>query len=73
LKVLATQNTIFDNVAETMYMYSCNRDVLEECRKIEDAQKFMAYQKNKIEALETKNAEQAARIAYLEAQLNQNK
>jgi hypothetical protein len=73
LKALATQNTIFDNVAEAMYMYSCDRDVLEECRKVEDARKFVAYQKSKIEALEAKNAEQAARIAYLEAQLNQNK
>jgi predicted transposase/invertase (TIGR01784 family) len=73
LKALATQNTVFDNVAEAMYMYSCDRDVLEECRKVEDARKFVAYQKSKIETLEAKNAEQAARIAYLEAQLNQNK
>jgi predicted transposase/invertase (TIGR01784 family) len=93
LKALATQNSVFENVAEAMYRYSCDRDVLEECRKIEDGRRYVNYLKEsnknltaEINSLKTSNAEmghqladkdtklaeQAARIAYLEAQLKQN-
>jgi predicted RNase H-like nuclease (RuvC/YqgF family) len=122
MKALATNNAVFEDVAKSMFMYSCDKDVLEQCRKVEDNQRFMAYQQNKIESLEASNAnlmanniglkannielkannielktsnnelkasndklkasnadkdnqiaEQAVRIAYLEAQLNKNK
>jgi predicted transposase/invertase (TIGR01784 family) len=93
LKALAAQNSVFENVAEAMYRYSCDRDVLEECRKIEDGRRYVNYLKEsnknltaEINSLKTSNAEmghqladkdnklaeQAARIAYLEAQLKQN-
>jgi predicted transposase/invertase (TIGR01784 family) len=79
LRALATQNAVFNNVAETMFRYSCDRDVLEQCRKIEDQQKYVAYQNNKIESLEADKsemsntiAEQAAEIAALKAELAKN-
>jgi predicted transposase/invertase (TIGR01784 family) len=67
LRALATQNAVFNNVAETMYRYSCDKEVLEQCRKIEDQQKYVAYQNNKIESLEASNADKDNQIESLEA------
>jgi predicted RNase H-like nuclease (RuvC/YqgF family) len=80
LKAMATQNTVFDEVAEAMFKFSSNRDVLDQCRKIEDRKRDIQRLNDKAEKLEKENkslrasnAEQAARIAYLESQLKQNK
>jgi predicted transposase/invertase (TIGR01784 family) len=80
LRALATQNAVFNNVAETMYRYSCDKEVLEQCRKIEDQQKYVAYQNSKIESLEADKSEMsntisemAAEIAVLKAELAKNK
>jgi predicted transposase/invertase (TIGR01784 family) len=69
LRGLSEQNTVFENVAEAMYRYSCDNDVLEQCRKIEDNQRFMAYQKNKIESLEASNADKDNQLADKDNQL----
>jgi uncharacterized protein (DUF3084 family) len=54
-----------------MFRYSCDKDVLEQCRKVEDNQRFMAYQKNKIEALEASNAEKDNKLIEKDNQLTQ--
>jgi X-X-X-Leu-X-X-Gly heptad repeat protein len=69
LRALSEQNTVFENVAEAMYRYSCDSDVMEQCRKIEDNQKFMAYQKNKIESLKASNADKDNQLADKNNQL----
>jgi cell division protein FtsB len=70
-----------------MFMYSCDKDVLEQCRKVEYDQKYVKHLKDENKSLKANNnklkasnadkddliAKQAARLAYLEAQLNQNK
>jgi hypothetical protein len=56
LKTMASQNTIFDNVAQAMFMYSSDPNVIEQCRRVEDHQRFMAYQDNKIKSLEADNS-----------------
>jgi predicted transposase/invertase (TIGR01784 family) len=69
LMTLAAQNTIFDNVAEAMFRYSCDRDVLEQCRKIDDSQKYTAYleESNKTLTAEVKSlrANKAVRVLLL--------
>jgi hypothetical protein len=69
LKAMGAQNAVFDKVGETMFRYSCDKDVLEQCRKVEDNQRFMAYQKNKIEALEASNAEKDNQLTQKDNQL----
>jgi predicted transposase/invertase (TIGR01784 family) len=87
LRALSEQNTVFENVAETMYRYSCDSDVMEQCRKIEDNKKYVAYLNNKAQNLTQENislkasnadkdniiADLTARLSYLESQLNKNK
>jgi predicted transposase/invertase (TIGR01784 family) len=87
LKTMASQNAIFDNVAQAMFMYSSDPNVIEQCRKVEDHQRFMASQDNKIKSLEadkskleadnselvTKNSELEAEIALLRAELDKAK
>jgi predicted transposase/invertase (TIGR01784 family) len=87
LKTMATQNTVFEDVAKSMFMYSCDKDVLEQCRKVEYDQKYVKHLNDENKSLKADNAnkdkliadkddliaKQAARLAYLEAQLNQNK
>jgi hypothetical protein len=84
---MATQNPVFEDVAKSMFMYSCDKDVLEQCRKVEYDQKYVKHLNDENKSLKTDNAnkdkliadkddliaKQAARLAYLEAQLNQNK
>jgi predicted transposase/invertase (TIGR01784 family) len=69
LKALATNNAVFEDVAKSMFMYSCDKDVLEQCRKVEDNQRFMAYQQNKIDSLEASNADKDNLLAEQKAQL----
>jgi hypothetical protein len=69
LKAMGAQNAVFDKVGEAMFRYSCDKDVLEQCRKVEDNQRFMAYQKNKIEALEASNAEKDNQLTQKDNQL----
>jgi septal ring factor EnvC (AmiA/AmiB activator) len=101
LKTMATQNTVFEDVAKSMFMYSCDKDVLEQCRKVEYDQKYVKHLNDENKSLKAYNnelkanndelnainnelkasnadkddliAKQAARLAYLESQLNQNK
>jgi predicted transposase/invertase (TIGR01784 family) len=87
LKTMAAQNTVFENVAKSMFMYSCDKDVLEQCRKVEYDQRYVNHLNNENKSLKADNAElkasnadkdnqiaqKDARIAYLEAQLNKNK
>jgi hypothetical protein len=68
---MGAQNAVFDKVGEAMFRYSCDKDVLEQCRKVEDNQRFMAYQKNKIEALEASNAEKDNQLVEKDNQLAQ--
>jgi hypothetical protein len=75
---MAAQNTIFDNVAQSMFMYSCDTNVMEQCQKVEDRRKLIAFKDERIKSLEASNAEkddliarQAAEIAYLKSQQNQ--
>jgi predicted transposase/invertase (TIGR01784 family) len=69
LKAMGAQNAVFDKVGEAMFRYSCDKDVLEQCRKVEDNQRFMAYQKNKIDALEASNAEKDNQLTQKDNQL----
>jgi hypothetical protein len=87
LKTMATKNTVFEDVAKSMFMYSCNKDVLEQCRKVEYDQKYVKHLNDENKSLRASNADKDiqladkdsqiaqkdARIAYLEAQLKQNK
>jgi hypothetical protein len=86
LKTMATKNTVFEDVAKSMFMYSCNKDVLEQCRKVEYDQKYVKHLNDENKSLRASNADKDsqladkdiqiaqkdARIAYLEAQLKQN-
>jgi predicted transposase/invertase (TIGR01784 family) len=76
MKAMAAQNTIFDNVAEAMFKYSCDRDVLEECRKIEDGRKYVNYLKEsnknltaEVNSLKTINADKDNQLADKDNQL----
>jgi predicted transposase/invertase (TIGR01784 family) len=87
LKTMAAQNTVFEDVAKSMFMYSCDKDVLEQCRMVEYDQRYVNHLNNENKSLKADNAElkasnadkdnqlaqKDARIAYLEAQLNNNK
>jgi predicted RNase H-like nuclease (RuvC/YqgF family) len=52
---MATQNTVFDEVAEAMFKFSSNRDVLDQCRKIEDRKRDIQRLNDKAEKLENEN------------------
>jgi septal ring factor EnvC (AmiA/AmiB activator) len=59
-----------------MYRYSCDRDVLEECRKIEDGRRYVNYLKEsnknltaEINSLKTSNAEMGHQLADKDNQL----
>jgi peptidoglycan hydrolase CwlO-like protein len=77
---LAAQNTIFDNVAEAMFRYSCDRDVLEQCRKIDDSQKYTAYleESNKtltaeVKSLRANKAKMGNQISEQKSQITEQK
>jgi predicted transposase/invertase (TIGR01784 family) len=69
LKTMAAQNTIFDNVAQSMFMYSCDTNVMEQCQKVEDHRKLIAYKDERIKTLEASNADKDNHISELEAEL----
>jgi predicted transposase/invertase (TIGR01784 family) len=69
LKALAAQNSVFENVAEAMYRYSCDRDVLEECRKIEDGRRYVNYLKESNKNLTAENNSLRASNAEMGNQL----
>jgi predicted transposase/invertase (TIGR01784 family) len=87
LKTMAAQSTVFEDVAKSMFMYSCNKDVLEQCRKVEYDQKYVKHlnDENKslkadntdlhdhISELEAKNNELAAKVVALKAELDKAK
>jgi predicted transposase/invertase (TIGR01784 family) len=69
LKSMAAQNAIFDNVAQSMFMFSCDANVMEQCRKVEDHQKFVNHLSNENESLKASNAEKDSTIANMGSQL----
>jgi predicted transposase/invertase (TIGR01784 family) len=69
LKSMAAQNAIFDNVAQSMFMFSCDANVMEQCRKVEDHQKFVNHLSNENESLKASNAEKDSTIANMGNQL----
>jgi uncharacterized protein YeeX (DUF496 family) len=69
LRALSEQNTVFENVAEAMYRYSCDSDVMEQCRKIEDNKKYVAYLNNKAQNLTQENISLKASNADKDNQL----
>jgi predicted transposase/invertase (TIGR01784 family) len=87
LKTMATQNTVFEDMAKSMFMYSCDKDVLEQCRKVEYDQKYVKHLNDENKSLKADNdelkasnaakddliAKQAAELAYYKAQQSQNK
>jgi predicted transposase/invertase (TIGR01784 family) len=80
LKAMATQNTLFEDVAKSMFMYSCDKDVLEQCRKVEYDQKYVKHLNDENKSLKADNtelhnqlADKDAIIATLKAELAKNK
>jgi predicted transposase/invertase (TIGR01784 family) len=69
LKAMATQNSVFENVAKSMFMYSCNKDVLEQCRKVEYDQKYVKHLNDDNKSLKADNTELKASNADLHNQL----
>jgi septal ring factor EnvC (AmiA/AmiB activator) len=69
LKSMAAQNAIFDNVAQSMFMFSCDANVMEQCRRVEDHQKFVNHLSNENESLKASNAEKDSTIANMGSQL----
>jgi hypothetical protein len=69
LKAMATQNTVFEDVAKSMFMYSCNKDVLEQCRKVEYDQKYVKHLNDENKSLKADNDELKAENAALRAEL----
>jgi hypothetical protein len=57
LKTMAAQNTVFEDVAKSVFMYSCNKDVLEQCRKVEYDQKYVKHLKDENKSLKASNDE----------------
>jgi predicted transposase/invertase (TIGR01784 family) len=57
LKTMAAQNTVFEDVAKSMFMYSCNKDVLEQCRKVEYDQKYVKHLNDDIKSLKADNTD----------------
>jgi predicted transposase/invertase (TIGR01784 family) len=77
LKTMAAQNTVFEDVAKSMFMYSCDKDVLEQCRKVEYDQKYVKYLKDENKSLKASNDDLKAsnndlkaEVAALKAQLD---
>jgi NurA-like 5'-3' nuclease len=80
LKTMATQNPVFEDVAKSMFMYSGDNDVLEQCYKVEYDKKFVNHLSEEIKSLKASNADKddqiadlTAKLAYLEAQQSKNK
>jgi chromosome segregation ATPase len=67
LKTMAAQNSVFDNVAQSMFLYSCDTNVMEQCQKVEDHRKLMTFKDERIKSLEASNAEKDNHINELEA------
>lgn len=70
LKSMAAQNAIFDNVAQSMFMFSCDANVMEQCRRVEDHQKFVNHLSNENESLKADNNELKANNDELKADIN---
>jgi hypothetical protein len=67
LKTMAAQNTVFEDVAKSVFMYSCNKDVLEQCRKVEYDQKYVKHLKDENKSLKADNVELKANNDELKA------
>jgi cell division protein FtsB len=70
LKTMAAQNTVFEDVAKSMFMYSCNKDVLEQCRKVEYDQKYVKHLNDENKSLKADNNELKANNDELKADIN---
>jgi predicted transposase/invertase (TIGR01784 family) len=69
LKAMATQNSVFENVAKSMFMYSCNKDVLEQCRKVEYDQKYVKHLNDENKSLRASNADKDIQLAEKDNQI----
>jgi hypothetical protein len=67
LKTMATQNTVFEDMAKSMFMYSCDKDVLEQCRKVEYDQKYVKHLNDENKSLKADNDELKASNDELKA------
>jgi uncharacterized protein (DUF3084 family) len=54
---MATQNPVFEDVAKSMFMYSSDKDVLEQCYKVEYNQRFVNHLSDENKSLKANNAE----------------
>jgi predicted transposase/invertase (TIGR01784 family) len=55
LKTMATQNPVFEDVAKSMFMYSSDKDVLEQCYKVEYNQRFVNHLNDENKSLKASN------------------
>jgi hypothetical protein len=69
LKTMATQNTVFEDVAKSVFMYSCDKDVLEQCRKVEYDQKYVKHLNDENKSLRASNADKDIQLADKDNQL----
>jgi hypothetical protein len=69
LKTMATQNTVFEDVAKSMFMYSCDKDVLEQCRKVEYDQKYVKHLNDENKSLRASNADKDIQLAEKDNQI----
>jgi cell division protein FtsB len=63
LKTMAAQNTVFEDVAKSMFMYSCNKDVLED-------QKYVKHLNDENKSLKADNNELKANNDELKSDIN---
>jgi hypothetical protein len=54
---MAMQNTIFEDVSKSMFMYSCDKYVLEQCRKIDYDQRYVKHLNDENKSLKADNNE----------------
>jgi uncharacterized small protein (DUF1192 family) len=54
---MATQNPVFEDVAKSMFMYSSDKDVLEQCYKVEYNQRFVNHLNDENKSLKASNDE----------------
>jgi predicted transposase/invertase (TIGR01784 family) len=57
LKKMATQNPVFEDVAKSMFMYSRDKDVLEQCYKVEYDQRFLNHLTKENDSLKSEKNE----------------
>jgi predicted transposase/invertase (TIGR01784 family) len=70
LKAMAAQNAVFDNVAQSMFMYSCDPNIMEQCQKVEDHRKYVRHLSDENKSLKASNAEKDNNISELRAENN---